>query len=323
MASWVETAEEFNRRRGEPNYLDVVRRERYQRVESRTGRPLVIYAADFLNRSKVQACKGEIEIDLGDRDGIIEVTKNVSGKNIDVLIHSPGGIPEAADSLVHVLRNRFEDVRFIVPSIAKSAATMLALSGDRLLIERNAELGPIDPQIRFMKGDGTLVFAPAQAIIDQFEKAQDLLAKDPKRLPAWLPILQQYGPALYQQCKTAMDLSKDYVRRYLETWMYGGDKKRTERANAVVDYLADHNAFKTHGARVGYRELKDRGVNVDLLNDDPELQVLIEDVMYGITYCFLQSGVYKLFENSRGEALLRQLISQPMVLQAPMAPRVQ
>jgi len=74
---------------------------------------------------------------------------------------------------------------------------MLVLSGDQILMDINSELGPIDPQFNIRKGDGSLVTAPAQAIIDQFESAQKKISKDSTLLVPWLPILQQYGPSLY------------------------------------------------------------------------------------------------------------------------------
>lgn len=134
----------------------------------------MILASDFLNRGKVAACGGDVSIDLADRDGIIEVTAQLPDGGADILLFSPGGLPDAAESIVHVLRSKFTHTRFIVPAVAKSAATMIALSGHALLMERNAELGPIDPQFHITRPDGAMIPAPAQAIIDQFEKAQDL-----------------------------------------------------------------------------------------------------------------------------------------------------
>jgi membrane-bound ClpP family serine protease len=96
------------------------------------------------------------------------------------MLYSPGGLPDAADSLVQILRSKFDYIRFIIPGVAKSAATMVALSGHELMMEHNAELGPIDPQFRFVKADGTPVVAPAQAIIDQFEKRKTLSGKIPR-----------------------------------------------------------------------------------------------------------------------------------------------
>ena len=140
------------------------------------------------------------------------------------------------------------------------------------MVEADAELGPIDPQMSIRRGD-TTVRAPAQAIIDQFEKAQQLIGANTSRLPAWMPILQQYGPALYQECLNAISLSKRYVREWLSTGMLAGEdpKRRKRIADRVVNYLGSHNRFKTHGARVGVTELQSTGLPVELLNDDADL----------------------------------------------------
>ena len=76
-----------------------------------------------------------------------DLTRTVSGRSIDVLIHSPGGMAEAAERIVHLLRARFDSVRFIIPHTAFSAATMLAMSADELVLDDTSALGPIDPQI--------------------------------------------------------------------------------------------------------------------------------------------------------------------------------
>src|SRR5713101_1978922 len=138
MASWNAVRIEFEKRPKLPNGSrdhDSFRREKYTAVEKLTGRPLVVYATDFLNKDKVAACRGDVEIDLTDRDSLIEVTQGLDDKAVDVLMYSPGGLPDAADSIVQILRSKFDDIRFIIPSVAKSAATMIALSGHKLMME--------------------------------------------------------------------------------------------------------------------------------------------------------------------------------------------
>ncbi len=325
MLSWNDVNEQLSRRRTPQGGIDFdgYRREQYSRLEEYTQRPVIIYAVDFLNRAKIAACGGDVEIDLSDRDGFLEVTRQIDSDHADVLIHSPGGLPEATDSIVHILRDKFRSLRFIVPSIAKSAATMLALSGDKILMEKNAELGPIDPQFRFIKGDGTPVVAPAQAIIDQFERAQEVLAQDPKKLAAWIPILQQYGPALYQQSRNAIELSKRYVEEWLKTWMFRRNPRRNDLARQVVEYLGNHNEFKTHGARVGVQELRSHGVKVEIINDDQELCERVLMVFYALQFTFGSTGAYKIFENSRGGALIRmvQVMSVRVPAQQGQAPQ--
>lgn len=310
MASWNAVRIEFDQRKKFPNGVpdfDGFRREKYTAVEKITGRPLIVYATDFLNKEKVNAVKGDVEIDLTDRDGFIEVTQGLADKTADVMLYSPGGLPDAADSLVQILRSKFDHIRFIVPSVAKSAATMIALSGHELTMEHNAELGPIDPQFRFVKADGTSVVAPAQAIIDQFEKAQDIIGKEPKRLAAWIPILQQYGPSLYQQCLNAIELSKRYAGEWLKTGMFKTQDTAAAEAAAkkVVDYLGDHNQFKSHGARIGVGELRKQGVPVQILNEDKPLHDAVMTAYHALLLTFGGTGAYRIIENSRGSAYIR------------------
>lgn len=332
MAFWNAVRIEFSKRQKLPNGtpdFDTFRREKYAAVERLTGRPLIVYATDFLNKGKVQSCGGDVEIDLTDRDGFVEVTEELTNKGVDVILYSPGGLPDAADSIVQILRSKFEHIRFIIPSVAKSAATMIALSGQELAMEHNAELGPIDPQFRFVKPDTTSVIAPAQAIIDQFEKAQDIIGKDPKKLAAWIPILQQYGPSLYQQCLNAIELSKRYVFEWLKTGMFkpqdntGPSVAASEAAaKKVVDYLGDHNQFKSHGARIGFRELQKQGVPVKILNEDRPLYEAVMTVYHALLITFQGTGAYRIIENSRGDAFIRivQVISVGPVGPGPGGP---
>lgn len=318
MPSWVEAQKAFKAFPKSPNGspdFDEFRRVRYRRLEKYTQRPLIVYSTDFLNRPKLQACNEDIAIDLSDRDGVLEVTRALNSDKVDFIICSLGGMPEAADSIVTILRRKFKHIRVIVPSVAKSAAAMIALSGNELVMDADAELGPIDPQFVLRNSHAP---APAQAIIDQFEKAQEVVGKDPARLGAWLPILQQYGPALYQQALNAIEMSKNYVRDYLKTGIFAGEADGAKLSDDVVQYLGDHNKFKTHGARIGVPELRAVGLPVTVLNDDKEFHDLVQEISYGIAFTFQGTGCYRLWENSHGEGIFR--LVQQQEIRIPMPP---
>ncbi|VVB84870.1 Serine dehydrogenase proteinase [uncultured archaeon] len=210
--TWLSVGEDLNVCRLSNGAIDYdrYRRDRLAEIEQHTGIPLIVYATDFLNSQKVRNCQGQVGIDLSDLLGFVEVTKDLPDGPLDVIIHSPGGFPEAADSIVQILRSRFNPIRFIVPVIAKSAATMIALSGNEVLMPLSAELGPIDPQFNLSDGAGGVVQAPAQALIDQFEQAKQEIIRTPQVAPAWAPVLQRYGVGLYQMSLNAIQLSKDW-----------------------------------------------------------------------------------------------------------------
>jgi hypothetical protein len=68
-------------------------------------------------------------------------------KEIDVIVHSSGGSAEYAYRIISLLHEEFKSVTVVVPFWAKSAATLLALGAQELLMGENAELGPLDAQI--------------------------------------------------------------------------------------------------------------------------------------------------------------------------------
>ena len=320
MNTWNEVLKEVEATRQNPQAppnIDLVRRDKMRAIMEHTQRPLIVYAVDFLNEAKAQAAGSGILLDWSDKEGFIEAIQDIEGDVVDILLHSPGGLAEAADSLVDIIRGRFQHVRFIVPNMAKSAATMLALSGDQILMDVASELGPIDPQFNFRKGDGSLVTAPAQAIIDQFEAAQKQIAKDPTRLAPWLPILQQYGPSLYQQAQNAIELSKNLVKEWLVEYMLKKAPKKAFRAREVANYLSNHNNFKSHAKRIGMNDIRKikalKALQVIDMREDPELQNRVWGLYHAISITFGYTAAYKIFENTSGRALIR-LVQQVQIV---------
>ncbi len=68
-------------------------------------------------------------------------------RGLVVILDTAGGIVEVVERIVRVLRHHYAEVRFLVPDRAMSAGTVLAMSGDDILMDYHSCLGPIDPQI--------------------------------------------------------------------------------------------------------------------------------------------------------------------------------
>nr|WP_318036628.1 ATP-dependent Clp protease proteolytic subunit [Dethiobacter alkaliphilus] len=66
---------------------------------------------------------------------------------IDLLIHTPGGLVLASEQIANALKNHPSKVTVFVPHYAMSGGTMIALAADEILMDGNAVLGPVDPQI--------------------------------------------------------------------------------------------------------------------------------------------------------------------------------
>ena len=326
MPSLVATLEEIERRE---NDFDGVRRERIRAVEAITNRPLVIYATAFLNRVKVQASGGEVGIDGNDKIAFDEVTADLPvDSGLDLLLHSPGGQPEAAEAIVELLRSRFPSLRIIVPDQAKSAATMMCCAADEILMDERSELGPIDPQMLITRGDGQVIFAPAQAIIDQFDGAKESLAKNPNHLPAWLPILQPLAPSLLMQCESADKLARNLVSSWLSRYMFSDIEDGERLANEAAAYLSDSKMHLSHSRRVSIDQLVDLNFKVIDLRSTPELRDAVWGLYHAISWTFDRTAAFKIVENGHGAAFVRQVVTQTIQLpfgqpvpQQPATPR--
>ena len=311
MPAWSATKEAIARRN---NDYDGIRRERIRAVEEISGRPLIIYATAFLERNKVAASQGEIGIDNYDPIGFDEVISVIAGDNLDVLLHSPGGSPEVAESIVSLLRSRFSSLRFIVPHMAKSAATMICCAGDEILMDERSELGPIDPQMQLIRGDGVPILAPAQAIIKQFDKAKETLADNPKQITAWLPILQPLGPSLLTECEAANELSYKLVKDWLKRYMFRDKANAEELADKVAQYLGDSAKHLSHGRRIGIEQLAELEVNATDLRQTPNLREAIWNLYQAIAWTLQDTNAFKIIESGHGTAYIRQVIVQEIRL---------
>ncbi len=308
MPAWNDIRLDIEKRHkeGDPAAQDVIRREKLKAVFHITRIPLLLYAADFLNEHKVRLAApfGGVSIDNRDKEGFLEVIANLPAGPLDVILHSSGGNPLAAESIVELLRNKFSPIRFIVPFFAKSAATMLALSGNEIPMDEAGELGPIDPQL-VINRDQQIVVSPAQAILDQFQKAHREITAERAKLNAWFPILRQYGPSLIAEAENAIGLSKELTTKWMRQYMFEDDPEGGKKAEEIANWLGDHNNFRAHGRRVGIETLKDLGVKILDLRGNPELQNAIRQAYYATSVTFDRTGAFKIIENNLGDAYIR------------------
>ena len=83
---------------GNPSQVDIYRRSKIKTVQDLTARPLIVYATACTVSKQLHPAMQMIE--PGDMTGFQAVTQNLKGKKLDVLIHSPGGYPDAAEAIV-------------------------------------------------------------------------------------------------------------------------------------------------------------------------------------------------------------------------------
>jgi ClpP class serine protease len=87
-------------------------------------------------------------IDIDDSEQILRAIRLTPPKMpIDLILHTPGGLVLATQQIASALKNHPAKVTIIIPHYAMSGGTLLALAADEVLMDDNAVIGPVDPQI--------------------------------------------------------------------------------------------------------------------------------------------------------------------------------
>jgi len=87
-------------------------------------------------------------IDIEDSEAILRAIRLTDPDvPIDLILHTPGGLVLAAEQIAWALADHPAKVTVFVPHYAMSGGTLLALTADEVVMDPNAVLGPVDPQI--------------------------------------------------------------------------------------------------------------------------------------------------------------------------------
>ena len=87
-------------------------------------------------------------INIEDSEQILRVIRHTPpDMPIDIILHTPGGLVLASEQIAYALQRHPAKVTVMVPHYAMSGGTMLALAADEILMDENAVLGPVDPQV--------------------------------------------------------------------------------------------------------------------------------------------------------------------------------
>src|SRR3989442_8428463 len=87
-------------------------------------------------------------ISIDDSEAVLRAIRHTPPEQpIDIILHTPGGLVLAAEQIAKALVERKGKVTVFVPHYAMSGGTLIALAADEIVMDANAVLGPVDPQI--------------------------------------------------------------------------------------------------------------------------------------------------------------------------------
>jgi ATP-dependent protease ClpP protease subunit len=294
MPSWTEVLAEIIAEGGSSS-LDTVRRRYLRKFHEKTGRNVIAYYSGWLQKPGVLTTA----VSDDDKNGLMATIHNLDrSKGLDLILHTPGGDITATESIVDYLRRMFgTDIRAIIPQLAMSAGTMLACSCQEIIMGKQSNIGPIDPQFNGI---------PAHGVIAEFEKAIEEVKKDPATTPLWQTIVGKYHPTFIGECANAIDLASSMVKEWLESGMFAKDADKAEKAQKIVDYLNNHKDTKAHSRHIHIDEAKCIGLNIKTLENDydQEFQDLVLTIHHSFMHTFANSTAAKILENHLGNAIM-------------------
>jgi len=281
----------------EPIYRDVLdpnnparRQELIKQIQEVLGGKLITYTASPFHQFALIMKQDALLIE--------DLLRSASDASTGFLmLTSPGGDPNAAEKLLMMCRERFrERFKIIVPDYAKSAATLLALGSDEILMGYLAELGPIDPQISTASLPmGPLL--PARAFIDGLENIRARITRDGDPPVMYVPMLSQIRPEVLAMCQSAIDESRATAEKWLKRYMLKDDPQQAER---VATWLSDGKTYRPHGKVINFEEAHDvLKLNATKLDRTTTIWDKIWELYVRSIHFAQQSGVAKMFESEK------------------------
>lgn len=275
---------------------DVVRRRYMKKLAARTKRNTIIYYSGWLQKPDVQRQQPfQFAINDADKNGLMATIHEMDRtKGLDLVLHTPGGDMAATESLVDYLRAMFgTDVRAIVPQLALSGGTMIALSCKEIIMGKHSSLGPIDPQLGGV---------PAHAIKEEFEQAMQSVQLAPTTAPIWQVILGKYGASQISESMKVISWADQMTREWLKTGMFAGLADADAKINRVMQELADHAITKSHARHISLEDARALDLNIVPLEADQVLQDAVLSVHHAAIITLSMTPAVKIVENDRGTA---------------------
>ena len=217
-------------------------------------------------------------------------------KGLSLILHTPGGDPNAVESIVDYLHAKFEYIEVVVPFLAMSGGAMISLASDKLILGRQSQLGPIDPQFEI----GNTRYS-ARAIHEGFIQAKEDIGADIKLAHLWAPILQNMGPSLFLEAAKSLSYSQQLVENWLVVRKLIRERDEDLRrgiASTVASYfnaakMSDDRQIHVHGQRIGPGKLVELGLDVKYLEEDQSMQDEVLTAYHLMTLLFENSSSVK------------------------------
>lgn len=185
-------------------------------------------------------------------------------KKISFVVRSNGGIIDAPLPIINLIREYCEEIEIIIPENAHSAATLIALAGDNIIMTPMSSLSPIDPQINIKETekDASLkkISFSVEDIAGYYQLLDKLRITDEGKIKALEYIAHTINPAILGQIERVRKLIHIYADKILSHTKIDDNSK-----NMIVKTLIED--IPSHHYMISRKEAKQLGLPVNNAND--------------------------------------------------------
>jgi hypothetical protein len=213
------------------------RQQLIKRINDTEGTNLICYVGGL-----------ETEIDRNDVVGFVEMLHNIPENSpIDLLLNTCGGGVDACEKLVSLIHAKTcdQEFRVIVPDLAKSAGTLMALGADKIIMSDTSELGMIDPQFPMKDARGNEFWISVTSYLAAYEEHSEALRRNSTD-PVALLMLDGFDAKTVKKFQRI----RDRVRTFAEDML----KRHGAPSSSISGFLMDAARWKTHGQPIGHAD---------------------------------------------------------------------
>lgn len=281
------------------------------KISALRGIPTISYISDIHTTYDSH----HISINEDDKKGFIDTISSLDASvdEVDIILHSRGGFTSSAREIVEILRGRFKKINFLVPYAAQSAASMICMAGDEIIMTPEGSLSPYDVQVLSPDNKTYLPASEMMQCIKEAKRSQSLLFFwIPRSLyDGWTGTTIRKTEAFTRQ---SMKINYLYPRLWLMKYMFkaykGNDSvitkniflpvlinftKKGWKAKKIVDSFISIGTRLSHDTPLMYNDLKNSGLKVNLANN--ELTPLLRETYIVADKIFERSNIAKIYCN--------------------------
>jgi hypothetical protein len=243
---------------------------------------------------------------------IHDLLRGVTSPKVDIYLETNGGRGEAAEEIVRFLRGNFSEVAFVVSGEAKSAGTIMVLSGDEILMTETGSLGPIDAQVKIGRS-----VVSAYDYIEWTDGKREEADKNGKLNPFDVVMVAQISPGELSSVTHALKYAEDLVVEWLSKYKFKNwnvtetrrlsvtEEMKRQRAEEIARELCNHGKWRLHGRSIKAADLDSIGLKITKTEATPKLNEVVCRIQTVCRLLFDSTQTYKIFATQDNKVFKR------------------